>query len=106
MTNEPLCREKRRALGLAYPRSGCDKCGSVIQANWKCAESDALERIKSVADIPDHELLRRAVLSFTPVKTGGRPRWSAVMRRFQLGSTYANQLCERFGVDPDTMVHR
>lgn len=61
----------------------------------------------TVADIADEELLRRAVSTAT---TNGGPRrasrWVAVMDRFGLGSTYAQQLCARFGLDPDEIVRR
>lgn len=59
-------------------------------------------RKPSVADIPDVELLRRIVGR----KGYGRkqPRWVRVMNRFSLGSTYARQLCCRFGFDPDEQV--
>ena len=53
-----------------------------------------------VSSIPDEELLRRAVLSARP-KYKASPKWAAVMDTFGLGSTYARQLCWRFGVDPD-----
>jgi hypothetical protein len=58
---------------------------------------------RSVADTPDAELLRRVVRSVIRK----RPRrhefaWVAVMEAFGLGSTYAAQLCRRFGIDPDT----
>lgn len=58
-----------------------------------------------VNDIPDTELLCRAVRSFRPVKrSGGVPRWEAVSRIFMLGSTYSAQLCRKFGMDPDERV--
>lgn len=58
---------------------------------------------RSVADIPDAELLRRVVRSVAR----NRPRrkefaWAAVSEAFGLGSTYSAQLCRRFGMDPDT----
>lgn len=33
-----LCREKLREAGLPYPKSSCQKCGSLIGHGWKCAE--------------------------------------------------------------------
>jgi hypothetical protein len=62
----------------------------------------------TIADVPDGELLRRAVLS---ARAANRlcvtvPRWRAVMHVFGLGSTYADQLCRRFNLDPDEMVTR
>ncbi len=61
------------------------------------------ERARSVADIPDAELLRRVVRSVAR----NRPRrqefaWAAVSEAFALGSTYSAQLLSRFGLDPDT----
>lgn len=59
----------------------------------------------SVADIPDADLLRRAVASARSKSWRNRqPRWSHVAARFSLGSTYAAQLCRRFGFDPDEVV--
>lgn len=53
----------------------------------------------SVADIPDAELLRRAIRSAKCSRV--KSKWVSVMDMFCLGSTYAHQLCRRFGVDPD-----
>lgn len=56
-------------------------------------------------DIPDHELLRRAVFTARATRSRGyQPRWVAVMDVFLLGSTFANHLCRRFGYDPDEQV--
>lgn len=55
----------------------------------------------------DQELLRRAVETARPLYSRGwKPRWAAVMDTFMLGSTYAGQLCVRFGFDPDEKVRR
>ena len=59
----------------------------------------------SVCEIPDEELLRRAVTNARKGR-GYQPRWAAVMDSFMLGSTYAWQLCNRFGLDPDEKVRR
>jgi len=71
------------------------------------SENDLMEG--TVADIPDEQLLRRAVSNcrskFAP-SGYEHPRWVAVMDTFALGSTYAHQLCRRFGFDPDEMVVR
>lgn len=58
--------------------------------------------------ISDEELLRRAVRSARQKKYGHvkHPRWVGVMDSFSLGSTYARNLCRRFGFDPDEMVKR
>lgn len=63
--------------------------------------------VTGVGSIPDETLLRRAATFRTPRTPGyGTPRWSAVMDRFGLGSTYAWQLCIRLGLDPDAMVKK
>lgn len=62
-----------------------------------------------VASIPDAELLLRAVTSARSRRYNKRvkhPRWVAVKDAFQLGSGYANELCRRFGLDPDEEVSR
>ena len=56
----------------------------------------------TVADIPDNELLRRVVQTVTRKPRRQEFAWAAVMTAFGLGSTYASQLCRRFGIDPDT----
>ena len=53
----------------------------------------------TVNDIADSELLRRALLNLRPGRN--KPLWTLVMDRFSLGSTYAWQLCRRFGLNPD-----
>lgn len=58
---------------------------------------------RTVASIPDDDLLRRVVRHVVR----SRPRrkefaWAAVSDAFGLGSTYSAQLCRRFGLDPDT----
>ena len=62
----------------------------------------------NVSDIPDEELLRRAVTSARAKRHGNirHPRWCAVSDAFLLGSTYSAQLCRRFGLDPEEMVKR
>jgi hypothetical protein len=68
-----------------------------------------VETERSVADYPDAALLERAVRNGRGrgQKRGQRyPRWSLVADTFALGSTYAIQLCRRFGLDPDELVTR
>ncbi len=63
----------------------------------------------SVADISDEILLKRAVSSarMRSSRKGARHlRWAAVSDVFALGSTYAAQLCRRFGLDPNEEVRR
>jgi hypothetical protein len=55
----------------------------------------------------DEELLARAVRnSQLPRDAAMGPRWRAVMNTFVLGSTYAQELCHRFGIDPDETLRR
>ena len=62
---------------------------------------------RTVRDIPDEELLRRAVRNARRRgPKGDHARWVAVMDAFALGSTYAHQLCRRFDLEPDEMVTR
>ena len=57
--------------------------------------------------IPDDELVKRAIHSSgRPSSRGGHLRWQLVMDTFVLGSTYAQQLCVRFGFDPEERVTR
>lgn len=60
--------------------------------------------MSTVADIPDQELLRRAVRGARARGRQDAPRWVAVMDAFGLGSTYAHQLCRRFDLEPDEIV--
>jgi hypothetical protein len=60
-----------------------------------------------MSEVDDHELLGRAVRNArdtTKRKGTPHPRWVAVMHVFLLGSTSAQKLCSRFGLDPDTEV--
>jgi len=53
----------------------------------------------------DEELIRRAIrASGKPSPRATQYRWRAVMMTFGLGSTFAEQLCLRFGFDPDEKV--
>lgn len=64
----------------------------------------------SVNDIADAELIRRVIEGVRKLPRSSRartePLWSRVGDRFCLGSTYAMQLCRRFGFDPDEQVRR
>lgn len=65
--------------------------------------------MSGVNDIADAELIRRVISGIA----GRRPRtkntrraplWRPVGDAFCLGSSYAAQLCRRFGFDPDLEV--
>ena len=71
------------------------------------ALEDIIKAAGDVSDIPDSELLRRAVRNAKPAKgTRATYRWVCVMDMFALGSGYAHQLCRRFGFDPDAIIKR
>ena len=59
--------------------------------------------MSDVNDIPDNELLGRAVRGCRS-RRGKVPMWSAIADQFSLGSTYSHQLCRRYGVDPEQVV--
>lgn len=59
----------------------------------------------SVNDIPDNELLGRAVRSCQRGRGRAKtPLWAVVSDRFALGSTFAIELCRRYGLDPKLPV--
>ena len=58
---------------------------------------------RTVADISDADLLRRAVgICAAKARRQKRVAWSVVSATFGLGSTFSTQLCRRFGFDPET----
>lgn len=59
-----------------------------------------------VSDIPDDDLLRRAVRGAKNMHRGRIVRWAVISELFGLGSTYSMELCRRFGVDPDEQMPR
>lgn len=62
-------------------------------------------RTDIVDSIPDSELLKRAVRNARARnRRGYHMRWQAVMDVFALGSTFAWQLCTRYGLDPEEKV--
>ncbi len=63
--------------------------------------SAEVNRTGTVADYSDDQLLSRAVWHCVASR-GRMPAWTRVSRVFGLGSTYASQLCRRFGFDPET----
>jgi len=71
------------------------------------SETPSIPRIYSgsVSDIPDEELLERAVkYARDRNKRRAHTRREAVQWTFGLGSTYAAELCQRFNLDPFEMV--
>lgn len=86
-----------------------------VVCSWCKERRDAIsgrvihEHVPSVRDISDTELLKRGVSNCrSREERKGRlhPRWVAVVSNFGLGRTYAMQLCERFGLNPDEQVKR
>ena len=74
----------------------------IIQNNSKVGD------VPDVNDIPDEELLRRVMRNLHARRGVRKPKrqlWAVVMDRFGLGSTFAQQLCRRFGRDPEEMVN-
>ena len=61
---------------------------------------------RTVADIPDAHLLKRAVELARPKTLRGEVRWHVVGAVFGLGSTYSAQLCRRFGIDPHAYINK
>ena len=62
-------------------------------------------RTDIVDSIPDSELLKRAVRNArSRNRRGYHMRWQAVMDVFALGSTFAWQLCTRYGLNPEEKV--
>jgi len=33
-----MCRERLKATGHPYPKSSCQKCGTLMRPGWRCAE--------------------------------------------------------------------
>lgn len=48
-TTHPACRERQKALGMAYPRSSCEKCGTLLRPGWWCAEQVEQEPSTQIA---------------------------------------------------------
>jgi len=56
-----------------------------------------------VSDISDEDLLRRAVANARP-RQRRQVRWAIIMDLFGLGSTYSQELCARFDLNPDDEI--
>lgn len=56
---------------------------------------------RTVASISDADLVERAVRNSHYNRRRKQARWISVMDAFGLGSTFAHQLCGRFGLNPD-----
>jgi hypothetical protein len=80
--------------------------GAMARWQARAAQTQPPGDTGTVADIPDVQLLERAVRNCIARTTHEKRRWVAVMDTFALGSTYAAQLCRRFGVDPDAPTPR
>jgi hypothetical protein len=87
----------------------CTECGTPVRYGSRhsaCGRKvmglpTTVER--TVASIPDADLLRRAVRAVAQRRPKRKEfAWAAVSEVFGLGSTFSAQLCKRFGLDPDT----
>lgn len=59
----------------------------------------------SIGGITSDELVVRAMRNMRATRSGSdQPLWVAVMDVFGLGSTYACELCRKYGRDPDEMI--
>ena len=90
---------------MTYPCERCnmDEGSPVCLQDERCQGRRIAAPERTVASIPDADLLRRVVRHVVR----SRPRrqefaWAAVSEAFGLGSTYSMQLLRRFGLDPDT----
>lgn len=54
--------------------------------------------------ITDADLVKRAMMNLRNHEYDSRPRWALVKDVFGVGSTRAEDLCERFGLDPDEKI--
>jgi len=62
-----------------------------------------------VNSIPDTTLLKRAIQNCRARQCNKgvkHARWVAVMDTFGLGAGFSQQLCRRFGINPDEQVKR
>jgi hypothetical protein len=57
-----------------------------------------------VPEIPDAELVERAVRNSLPQVNRGVYRWACVARTFGCGSTVAQTLCRRFNLNADDVL--
>ena len=56
-------------------------------------------------ELTAESLVERAVRNAMPRELGGTEiRWSVVGDAFGLGSTYATELCRKFGLDPNDQL--
>jgi hypothetical protein len=58
----------------------------------------------SVKDFPLESLVMRAIKNARARHTGEHERWVAVSDTFGLGSTYAIELCQLYGMDPHEKI--
>lgn len=130
--NERTCRVGRAAVlsygyGTARRLSGTVRSFQIVRADYDPAIAEiwpdakhiaaigiALPGVRQAAGNPlpglsAENLIARAVCNACDrgARKGYRhPRWVAVMDAFSLGSTYAAQLCRRYGLDPNETVKR
>jgi hypothetical protein len=103
------CKRHRACMYISCAHA--DRRAGLVKREMEAYEANppAINRLGCVRDISDEELLRRAVNNARASRgraNAKHPRLTAVMDVFALGSTYARQLCARFGVEPEEMVKR
>lgn len=78
--------------------------GAAMKFADQATETGEHQPVRTVANYPDADLVRRAVSAAVPRHGADVPRWDAVSDAFAMGSTFSRQLCERFGFDPDEVL--
>lgn len=58
-----------------------------------------------VPELSDAFLVERAVRCAEPPEATAMLRWAVIKRTFGVGSTVAKDLCRRFGLNPDEVIH-
>lgn len=75
----------------------------VVLLDYETPAGAEASKERSVADIPDSELVKRAVYNAAAKsRRYGKYAWANVQAVFGTGSTFSAQLCRRFNVNPDT----
>ena len=96
---------ERHGCGLIAKWKGVDY-PSELSAVCSFADSVGECETRSVVVCEDDQLLERAIRSAAPLGAASVPRWAVVMDMFGLGSTSAAELCNRFSIDPGTVLAR
>jgi hypothetical protein len=57
-----------------------------------------------VREITDAQLVERVMRNLRNRDFGHSPAWVVVMETFGLGSTYSEELCRLYGIDPNEQI--